>query len=1065
MKRTKTTNLLLVIFALILHFKGVSQYADRLFLTGENISNFSIAQSPDRYTVAGTMTNANGRHEIVVINYDLQGVIQWSRTFNEATNSRAMHIERVSDGFAVTGWAREAGGNNQLVFLRLDDLGNVLINEKYSDANRPDWSLTGQHVLELDNGDGYLLTGYSIEIGFQLSSPKSAFAMRIDAQGNRLWSKYYDTPNDGDSDFDMAAFSMAVPDGFFITGSLNLRKTSGATNQGVLLLKIDDQGNLIWQNGYGLDTDDRWDENFDLGTSALYDRGEIVVVANSTLRGGFNLVKVNPTTGFIVSAHHDFHPVDEENIASFSIAKSTWGTYIIGGMIPESATVYDCNDVAIEFGTVSFICELSSDLNNVIRAKKYMMHNPDFAATEGSIYNSHFSGPAGLNRPVIATPEMMCVDPNSYKVALLAYAQDRTLGAGHYDLQFIATDGPDFEWCSTRDLIFDLNYPSAVYSDDVKDEDVRTMLQDQSFTVNNLSLNTSACMLGNGSFPIRIEEVGTRKSVSAARGRTLLYQNQEVYVMGGHAGCTADVSPYVEKFDVSGSSLFEIKSTVANQTLNGLTGIQVDNSKNIYLCGGINPGSITWDNAPTIVAPVPVSFSSRTGYMLKYDANGGFDWQLVGYPAQSMGGAMFSIQDFQLAPNGFIYAVGVASGYVSFETYQNGVTTTSGLFFSFNGLDAKGFLMKINPSNGQVLAVKYSSSADPTLFDNYIIEQIEIDPGTNELFAVGAAGNNIRVTHFDSNLGELAGAWLKKEVPAPTNAPFGTEVASTELYGSDLYITGQTSDTINFDGNILYGSQAIKYHYLAKLDLSPSTPVYTKATKIEAYLGNMVVNDLMMMPDGDELFVLGNSWASLNYYYSSSGGSINVSNAGNPSGIFLAKYDDNLNTSSNTAWPVHYTGTGSSTTTYSGSLALDYINCGVMYSGSFAGGDLNVGYNAPFSTPATDPGCSTTVQSDMFVARALPTSRVSYKSGLETEEQLVEQEINVYPNPAHNKVHISGVEAGAFVSLISAQGQVLQTYKANGSEMEIVRGNYAPGLYFLRVEQGRKQQVLRFLFD
>lgn len=1075
MKRTTTFTFLLVITFLMLHFNGNAQYVDQRFLTGENISNFSIAQAPDRYTVAGTVTNANGRHEILVVSYDLQGVPQWSKTISEATNSRAMHIERVSDGYAITGWAREAGGNNELVFVRLDDQGNILINEKYHDANRSDWSLTGLHVLELDNSNGYLLTGYSIEIGFQLNSPKSAFAMRIDAQGNRMWSNYYDTPNDGDSDFDMASFAMKIPDGFFITGSLNLEKVSTATNQGVLLLKIDDQGNLIWQNGFAIDLDENWNEDFDLGTSALLDDNEIVVLANSTLSGSFNLAKVNPNSGFITTQHHNYQPVGEENTASFSIGKSTTGSYIIGGMMAESATLYDCDDNEIEHGAVSFICEISSDLTQVLTAKKYMMHNPDFTTGEGSIYNSHFSGPAGLNNPVIATPEMMCVDPNTYGVALLAYTQDRVLGAGHYDLQFIATNGPDFEWCSTRDIEFDLNFPKAIYSDNLKDEDVRNIQQDPTFTETNISLSTTACMLGNGSFPIRNEEVTGSKSVLAFSGRTLTYKDEEVYSMGFYGACSSHVAPFLEKFDANGNSMMEIEATITGSTMNGGTGVQVDNNKNMYICGGLNPGGIKWDSAPLIVAPTPTGpASSRTGYLIKYDANGNYLWQTVGFPSTTMNGALFSIQDFQLAPNGYLYAVGVASGYVSLETHYNGTNQTpNGHFFTFNGLDYTGFIIKIDTANGQVVGFKHSGpSTIPTLFDSYIVEQIEIDPITNELFAVGVWNGGIRVTHFDSNLNEISGSWLNKDVPAPQNNQYGVEVASTDLHGTNLYITGRSDGTINFDGITLTGVQSTKYHYVAKLDISTlPNPSFTAATKIEGAFNNIVVTDIMAMPDGDEIFVLGNTWAATNYYYSSTGSSISVSNAGNPSAIFLAKYDNALNTDANTsAWPSHYAG-GSTTNTYSGSLALDYLNCGVMYSGSFYGGGINLGYPTPYGTPASDPSCPASNQSDMFIARAMPSSGVSYKKGFdknESDAQTVfahEDGLTLYPNPAHDVLQVRGVKAGEVIVLMNAQGQILSQHKAEGEEVQISKGTYAAGLYFIKIAGQQEPQTLRFIFE
>lgn len=432
---------------------------------GENLSNFSIAKSDADYVVAGTITYAAGGRDFKIIKFDLNGNIIWNKAVDIRHADRAHHIQKVSSGYAITGFARgnAPSDRNELVLLVLDNNGNTVLEKTYSDLGRPNDGLIGLHVLELNNNKGYLISGYLKEPSNTLVPDKSALVMNVDQTGNINWAHYYDTPNTGDSDFDMASFALKLDGDFYVTGSANIYKSNGQTNQAALSMRISASGSVLWMNNFAFDLNGQFDQNLDVGTSAVARDGVISLSSNTSLNHSFNISKIDENTG-LVSNHVNFIPIQESNTASFSLGINPDGDYVIGGMIAQSGTDYSGSTI-LQMGSVSFVCEISKDLNTVNAAEKYLMYNANFQTDEGlSTYNSHFGGSFyALNNPVIATPEMLYVNPDSDEVALLAYEENQG-SSGSYNLQYIRTSSSsNYSWCSTRNLEFDPNPVSAIY--------------------------------------------------------------------------------------------------------------------------------------------------------------------------------------------------------------------------------------------------------------------------------------------------------------------------------------------------------------------------------------------------------------------------------------------------------------------------------------------------------------------------------------------------------------------------------------------------------------------------
>ncbi|MEN8146661.1 MAG: hypothetical protein ABFR02_03495 [Campylobacterota bacterium] len=125
------------------------------------------------------------------------------------------------------------------------------------------YSDEGHALLALS--DGFLIVGNTESFG---KGQKDAYALKVDAFGNKLWSATYG----GGSD-DFAEAVVPVKGGFMLAGST---WSIGGEGQSLYMLRISQKGELLWENGYYAKKRDRY-----LGKSLAVLNDSHVMVAGS----------------------------------------------------------------------------------------------------------------------------------------------------------------------------------------------------------------------------------------------------------------------------------------------------------------------------------------------------------------------------------------------------------------------------------------------------------------------------------------------------------------------------------------------------------------------------------------------------------------------------------------------------------------------------------------------------------------------------------------------------------------------------------------------------------------
>ena len=218
------------------------------------------AQSSD-----GDGSNNEGFHDNWIIKLDALGAIQWERSFGFSGHDHSYDIVQTADGgFFFVGFlditsARADGysekgnsltrhGVGEFWGTKIDAQGNIEWRSYYGGTNND----RAHAVVQSDDG-GFVLSGFSESTDFDISSSKGSYdfwVLKIDGNGALLWERSF-----GGTGIEISQDIAKTNDnGYVIAGNTFSDDSDIAKNHGesdIWLIKIDDQGNLIWERTFG----------------------------------------------------------------------------------------------------------------------------------------------------------------------------------------------------------------------------------------------------------------------------------------------------------------------------------------------------------------------------------------------------------------------------------------------------------------------------------------------------------------------------------------------------------------------------------------------------------------------------------------------------------------------------------------------------------------------------------------------------------------------------------------------------------------------------------------------
>jgi hypothetical protein len=186
---------------------------------------------------------------------DRNGNIEWRRYFGGSSNDRSYDAVQANDGgFVITGLSESNDfdisnsiGSYDYWVIKIDGLGNLLWERSLGGLE-----IDQSRAIVKTDDNSYIVAGNSFSIDGDNSSnfgSSDFLLVKLNDDGETVWSKNY-----GGTNFDYATSINQSKDGYIVSGyskSNDINLTSNYGDNDFWVLKINNQGVLLWQKSFG----------------------------------------------------------------------------------------------------------------------------------------------------------------------------------------------------------------------------------------------------------------------------------------------------------------------------------------------------------------------------------------------------------------------------------------------------------------------------------------------------------------------------------------------------------------------------------------------------------------------------------------------------------------------------------------------------------------------------------------------------------------------------------------------------------------------------------------------
>jgi len=237
--------------------------------SGDDLGRAIIQTSDGGYAITGPSkssdgdgSNNEGQHDHWIVKLDIQGNIQWEKSYGFAGHDHSQSLLQTNDGGyfiggyldvdASGGLGNETKGAKHGVgefWVQKLDVNGDLEWRRYFGGSSNDRIYK---VLQAHDGN-YLLVGSSESSDFDISNTNGSYdvwVIKIDTNGTMLWEKSF-----GGSGIDNGYAATKTTDGNYLIAGTAISFDGLVSNPkgsaDIWMLKIDDNGNLLWEKSFG----------------------------------------------------------------------------------------------------------------------------------------------------------------------------------------------------------------------------------------------------------------------------------------------------------------------------------------------------------------------------------------------------------------------------------------------------------------------------------------------------------------------------------------------------------------------------------------------------------------------------------------------------------------------------------------------------------------------------------------------------------------------------------------------------------------------------------------------
>ena len=196
----------------------------------------SVIQTSDGgYAIAG-WTYGNDMC-MWLVKTDSAGNMIWNKTYGGTADDYAMSVVQTGDGgYAIAGYTKSFGVSYDFWLVKTNSTGNMLWSRTYGGAD-DDYA---RSVIQTSDG-GYIIAG---QTGLYADSKNRV--VKTDINGNMQWDNTYS----GGYHDELSSVVQTSDDGYALAGSIYVYE-HGRWNNDFWLVKIDANGNMQWDKSFG----------------------------------------------------------------------------------------------------------------------------------------------------------------------------------------------------------------------------------------------------------------------------------------------------------------------------------------------------------------------------------------------------------------------------------------------------------------------------------------------------------------------------------------------------------------------------------------------------------------------------------------------------------------------------------------------------------------------------------------------------------------------------------------------------------------------------------------------
>jgi hypothetical protein len=492
---------------------------------------------------------------------------------------------------------------------------------------------------------------------------------------------------------------------------------------------------------------------------------------------------------------------------------------------------------------------------------------------------------------------------------------------------------------------------------------------------------------------------------------------------------------YIAKYTSTGTLIWA--------TSFGSTGIDIphsvvtDNNNNIILTGYF---SNTCDFDPSASVAVRTSNGGRDAYIVKYDANGNFQW-VVTYGADSLDDAF----NLDVDTNGNVYWTGVIEGTVIVGTTT---FTTQVEDVVFGKISSAGQILWVKQVGGSGIdegsGIIVDNNGD-IIHTGYFQNTVDFDPnaGVSNLTSSGSFDTYFGKYDTSGNL-----IWMKK-IGGPgvdIGAPGGITIDNL----NNIYIAGNAGVNCDYDpnvGTVTHMMNGTTDWFVTKYDNNGNHILSFTVGGTGQDQAHRLTTDKQQ-----NFYVTGWFRTSANFNPNGTTMTLTGNCTGGGHDGYIAKYNSN----GICQWAKQFGGVVNGNNQLTLGTSVKLLNeQQVVFSGRFHG-------NNAFASIPLSPTTNSNGASDMFIC--LLDSAGNYQNPL-TSIQVNEQMIayKIYPNPTSDFIFINTHNLIKEASIYNLVGQKMES-KLDNNKINV--SNLVNGTYFIKIaDQTGSFQTSKFIKD